>query len=379
MAEKTQGLAGVVVANTTLSRVDGINGELIYRGYNILDLGVKAWFEEVAYLLWYGKLPNQVELDELKAELASMRALPQVVADILTMLPHDAHPMAVLRTAVSALGTVDKQADELTRENLLRQAKSLTAIIPTIIAAWERIRTGKEPIAPLDGGSTASNFLYMLNGQEPDQAAEAALDAYLVCLADHGFNASTFSCRVTFATVSDMYSAITSGIGTLKGASHGRANQLAMEQFVAAHESGDVTQWYKDQRAAGKRIMGVGHRVYKATDPRGKVLGPLAKKMSESSSESYWLDVAETIEQLTRQDDYFVDRALYPNVDYYSAIVLYMVGLPMDQFTCAFAMSRIAGWTAHVLEQFEDNRLIRPTAAYVGETSLDWVDVDQRD
>ncbi len=379
MADKAQGLAGVVVADTTLSRVDGVNGELIYRGYDILDLGVKAWFEEVIYLLWYGKLPNQTELDALKAELDEMRAMPQVVADMLATLPHNAHPMAVLRTAVSALGTVDENADELTRDNLLRQAKSLTAVMPTIVAAWERIRTGKEPIAPREGGSIAANFLYMLNGEEPDEAAEAAMDAYLVCLADHGFNASTFASRVTFATISDMYSAITSGIGTLKGDAHGRANQRAMEQFVAAYETGDVTKWYEDHRAAGNRIMGIGHRVYKATDPRGKVLGPLAHKMSDSSNESQWFDVAETIEKLAGQDSYFVERNLYPNVDYYSSIVLYMIGLPIDQFTCAFAMSRVSGWTAHILEQFENNRLIRPKAAYVGPTDLDWVEVENRD
>lgn len=379
MADKAQGLAGVVVADTTLSRVDGVNGELIYRGYNILDLGVKAWFEEVVYLLWYGKLPNEAELEALKAELGGMRAMPAVVTNMLRTLPHNAHPMAVLRTAVSALGTVDENADELTRENLLRQAKLLTAVMPTIVAAWERIRNGKEPIEPRTDGSIAGNFLYMLNGEQPDEAAEAAMDAYFVCLADHGFNASTFASRVTFATISDMYSAITSGIGTLKGDAHGRANQRAMEQFVAAYETGDVTQWFKDHRAAGNRIMGIGHRVYKATDPRGKVLGPLAKKMSESSGESQWFDVAETIEKLAGEDSFFVERNLYPNVDYYSAIVLYMIGLPIDQFTCAFAMSRVSGWTAHILEQFENNRLIRPTAAYVGATDLDWIAVEDRE
>jgi citrate synthase len=373
------GLEGVVVADTRASMVDGLNGILIYHGYNILDLGKKATFEEVAYLLWNGKLPNAEELAVFSAELATYRDMPELVANMLPDFRHNAHPMAVLRTAVSAIGIADVEADNLSQENLTRQAMQLTSVIPTIIAAWERIRNDLDPIAPRTDLSLAGNFLYMLNGNEPDPAAEKALDAYLVCLADHGFNASTFSCRVTFATVSDMYSAITSGIGTLKGNAHGRANQLAMEQFIAAYESGDVDAWYAAKRAHGDRIMGIGHRVYKAIDPRGKILGPLAQSMATSSGAGHWYDVAAHIEELTREDEYFVERKLYANVDYYSAIVLMMVGLPTDQFTCAFAMSRIAGWTAHVLEQAADNRLIRPKANYVGPRDLEFVPLEDRD
>lgn len=375
----SKGLAGAVVADTSLSLVDGQNGVLVYRGYNILDLGVKAWFEEVAYLLWNGKLPNQAELDAFKVELAAMREMPAMVADMLRTFPANAHPMAVLRTAVSAMGVDDGEADNLSSENLTKQAMNLTATIPTIVAAWERIRSGKEPIAPRTDLSHAGNFLYMLNGEEPDEDAEAALDAYLVCLADHGFNASTFSCRVTFATISDMYSAITAGIGTLKGNAHGRANQLAMEQFIEAHESGSVEDWYKAKRENGERIMGIGHRVYKVADPRGKILGPLAEKMATSSGTGHWYEVAATIERMTREDDYFVARNLYANVDYYSAIVLMMVGLPTDQFTCAFAMSRVSGWSSHVLEQAADNRLIRPKANYVGALDLAFPAIADRD
>ncbi|MGB1251839.1 MAG: citrate/2-methylcitrate synthase [Candidatus Promineifilaceae bacterium] len=373
-----KGLAGAVVADTELSLVDGLNGVLIYRGYNILDLGVNASFEETAYLLWNGKLPNSAELDTFKSEMAAMRGMSELVASILTQFPHNAHPMAVLRTAVSAMGTVDPDADNLDPANLQRQAMNLVATLPTIIAAWERIRTGKEPIAPRSDLSHAGNFLYMLTGSEPEAAAEAAMDAYLVCLADHGFNASTFATRVTFATISDMYSAVTSGVGTLKGDAHGRANQRAMEQFETAHNTGDVAQWFADFRADGGRIMGIGHRVYKVADPRGKILGPLAAKMSANSDEGHWYAVAETIETLAGQDAYFVDRSLYPNVDYYSSIVLYMIGLPIDQFTCAFAMSRMAGWSAHVLEQAANNRLIRPKAQYVGPTDLAYVAVEDR-
>jgi citrate synthase len=285
--------------------------------------------------------------------------------------------MAVLRTAVSALGLLDVDADNISQEALRKKAGTLTASMPTIVAAWERIRNGQEPIAPRADLGHAANFLYMLNGNEPDPAAVKAFDAYLVLLADHGFNASTFAARVTFATISDMYSAITSAVGTLKGDAHGRANQKAMEQFVAAAERG-VDEWYAESRANGQRIMGVGHRVYKVLDPRATILNPMAKEMAASSGAGEWYEVAARIEALTREDDFFVSRNLYANVDYYSSIVLYMVGLPMDQFTCAFAISRVAGWTAHVIEQAADNRLIRPKAQYTGDLDLEYVPLEDR-
>ena len=365
--------------DTKLSLVDGQNGVLIYRGYNILDLGVKASFEETAYLLWKGKLPNSAELDAFNKELVALRPMHREIIDLLNITPHSAHPMAVLRTAVSLMGCLDEKADELTVDNMTQQSMNLMATMPTLIAAWERIRSGKEAIAPREDLSHAGNFLYMLNGEDPDPAAEAAMDAYLVCLADHGFNASTYACRVTFSTISDMYSAITSGVGTLKGDAHGRANQNAMEQFVNAYNyDGSIEEWFNNKLANKERIMGIGHRVYKVADPRGKILGPLAEKMSHSSGESQWYEVARDINDLARSNQFFIDRDLYPNVDYYSAIVLYMIGLPIDQFTPAFAMSRIVGWTAQVLEQFENNRLIRPKANYVGEMDLEFVPLADR-
>ena len=371
-------MSGNGIADTTLSLVNGTDGVLFYRGYNILDLGVKASFEEVAHLLWVGHLPTSAELEAFSAKMAGMRGMSDGVMNTLKLTPHSAHPMAALRTAVSMMGCVDPEADTLTKENLTAQAMNLTATIPTIVAAWERIRTGKEPIEPRTDLSHAGNFLYMLSGEEPDPSAEAAMDAYLVCLADHGFNASTFASRVTFATISDMYSAVTSGVGTLKGDAHGRANQRSMEEFIAAHDSGDVTEWFNNKLANKERIMGIGHRVYKVADPRGKILGPLAERMSETSGESQWFEVASKIRDLAAATPYFVERSLYPNVDYFSSIVLYMIGLPIDQFTPAFAMSRIAGWTAHVLEQFENNRLIRPTATYVGAKDLEYVEIGDR-
>ncbi len=378
MTTTPKGLAGVIAADTHISRVDGEKGELIYRGYNILDIGEKASFEEIAYLLWHGDLPNQAQLDTLRTQLAARREMPANLLAALKTVPTGAVPMAVLRTFVSWLGQLDPTADDTTPSSVQEKSLRLTAIIPTIVAAWERIRRQQEPIPPRADLGHAANFLYMLNGVEPDAAAVNALNAYLVLLADHGFNASTFAARVTTGTLADTYSAITTGIGTLKGGAHGGANQLAMEQFIAAASAGDVAAWYHAARANGQRIMGIGHRVYKVEDPRARILRPLAEKMAHGSGAGHWYEVAAQIEALTRQDDYFVERNLYANVDYYSAVVLYMLGLPTDQFTCLFAMSRIAGWTAHVMEQVADNRLIRPKAQYVGPEGRVFTPLPQR-
>ena len=263
-------------------------------------------------------------------------------------------------------GLVDPNADDISLESARKKALLLTAVLPTIIAAWEQIRNGQAPIAPRKDLGHAANFLYMMGGQWENEDAVKAVDAYLVMLADHGFNASTFACRVTTGTLADMYSAITTGIGTLKGAAHGGATQKAMEQFIDAAQRGDVAAWYAEARNEGKRIMGIGHRVYKVEDPRAKILRPMAERLAHSSGQGQWYEISAQIEALTRQDDYFIERNLYANVDYYSAVVLFMIGIPVDQFTPMFALSRIAGWTAHVQEQLADNRLIRPKARYVG-------------
>lgn len=363
---------------TSSSFVDGTKGVLIYRGYDIRDLGPNATFEEVVYLLWNDELPNAHELDLFKAALESKRALPDPLLNLMLRYPWHGHPMSVLRTAVSTLGIIDRDADDLTPDGAREKALYLTAVIPTIIAAWERIRNGKEPIPPRAGLSHAANFLYMLDGKEPNSDAVRALDSYLVMLADHGFNASTFSARVTASTGTDFYSAITSAIGTLKGPAHGGATQRAMEQFIDAAQRGDVPAWFEESRAAGKRIMGIGHRVYKVEDPRARILRPLAEKLADSSGTSKWFGIAREIEMLARADEYFVERDLYANVDYYSAVVLYTIGLPIDQFTCIFTMSRIAGWSSQVLEQLADNRLIRPKEGYVGKRDQIYVPLGER-
>jgi citrate synthase len=363
---------------TYSSFVDGQKGELIYRGYDIRDLGAQSNYEEVVYLLWNGEMPNVHELDLFKAAIQSKRNLPEPLLSIMRGFPHDAHPMAVLRTAISALGLLDREADNVTIEAAREKSLLMTAVMPTIVAAWERLRNGREPIPPRLGLNHAANFLYMLDGQDPSPEAVAALDSYLVMLADHGFNASTFSARVTTSTGTDIYSAITSAIGTLKGPAHGGATQRAMEQFINAARHGNIEDWFERYLADGKRIMGIGHRIYKVEDPRARILGPLAKQLADSSGKSEWYEVAAEIEQLARQNDYFIERNLYANVDYYAAVVLYTIGLPIDQFTCMFAMSRIAGWCSHVLEQLADNRLIRPKESYAGKRDLTYVPIADR-
>jgi citrate synthase len=378
MSTTSKGLAGLIAADSILSSVNGEQGELIYRGYDIRDLGENATFEEVVYLLWNGDLPDRSQLDTFCAALEAKRELPPPLLGMLTSFSRKTHPMAVLRTAVSGLGLMDETSDDISLEAAGRKALTLTAVFPAIIAAWERIRNNKTPVPPRHDLGHAANFLYMLNGEEPNPDAVRALDAYLVLLADHGFNASTFASRITISTQSDIYSAITSAIGTLKGAAHGGANQRAMEQFVDAAQRGDVAAWYREMRQSGKRIMGMGHRVYKVEDPRAKILRPLAERLSRSSDRGRWYNVAAQIESLARADEYFIERDLYANVDFYSAIVLYMIGIPIDQFTCLFALSRIAGWMAHVQEQLADNRLIRPKARYVGEMGREFRPIDER-
>lgn len=374
----SKGLAGVTAADSSLSFVEGQIGKLVYRGYNVLDLGTNVSFEETVYLLWNGDLPTQSQLNAFSAALKAKRALPANVIETMRTFPREAHPMAVLRSIVSGMGLIDSSADDISVDGARKKALLLVAIFPTVIAAWERIRCGKELVDPRNDLGHAANFLYMLNGEEASEDAITALDTYLVLLADHGFNASTFAARVTTGTLSDVYSAVTTAVGTLKGGAHGGANQLAMEQFIDAAQRGDVGAWYREARASGKRIMGIGHRVYKVEDPRAKILRPLAEKLAKSSGQGQWYEIAAKVEALTRQDDYFVERNLYANVDYYSAVVLYMLELKVDQFTPLFAMSRIAGWTAHILEQLADNRLIRPKARYIGKDGLEFVPLASR-
>lgn len=373
------GLEGVVVADITTSLVNGVEGHLIYGGYSIEDLAENALFEEVIFLLWHTRLPNKAELDELRGAIAKGAVLPDGIIKLLKSLPQDANPMAVLRTAVSALAHYDPDSENLTDKDVARQkATRLTGQITTIVAAWDRIRQGNEPIAPREDYTLAQNFVYMFMGEEPDSAAVDAIDAYLVLLAEHGMNASTFCTRVVTATGSDMHSAVAAGIGTLKGPSHGGANAEAMKMFIEIGEPENVENWFQTNIKDGdRRIMGIGHRVYKAPDPRAGILKQRAQVLATSSGNGKWYDIAERLAQAARADEYFIERKLFPNVDYYSAIVLYTLKLDVDMFTPLFAMSRIAGWTAHIIDQMS-GRLIRPRANYVGPTDQTWTPVENR-
>ena len=374
MPETSRGLEGVIALDSKISSIDGKEGVLIYRGYNIFDFAEKADFEEIAYLLWNGRLPNQAELTELQDEMKRQRVLPEPVMNLLRETPKDANGMAVLRTAVSALSFFDNHTEESTHESNYNNAIRLTARIPTILAAFARLRKGLEPVAPLDTHSTAYNFLYMLNNEAPGEKAEATMDTALILHADHGLNASTFTGRVIGSTLSDMYSAVSGAIGALKGPLHGGANIKVMETLKHLRENDlDPVEYTKDALANKVKIMGFGHRVYKTMDPRATILRGMLSKLSEEKGDSYWLETGEKM-----METMVGEKGIYPNVDFFSAPVYYLLGIDSDLYTPIFAMSRVTGWTAHLLEQWEANRLIRPRAAYVGETDLKFAPVADR-
>ena len=373
------GLEGVTVADISSSLVDGENGHLVYAGYEIEDLAANSTFEEVCHLLWYGRLPKADELELLRSRIAHDAVLPEAIISMMKALPKDANSMAVVRTVVSALAHYDADAEILGNKAVaMHKAIRLTGQITTACAAWDRIRKGKEPIAPRQDLSLSANFVYMLNGEEPAKATVDAVDVYMILLAEHGMNASTFASRVITGTGSDFHSAIVGAIGALKGPAHGGANAEAMHQFVEIGEVENVEPWFiKNIKNGDRRIMGIGHRIYKALDPRAQILRDKAKAMAESTGNMKWFLIADNLAQLARADAYFIERKLYPNVDYYSAIVLYTIGLDIDMFTPLFAMSRIAGWSANVIEQM-GGRLIRPDANYVGPMGLKWAPISER-
>ncbi len=381
-AVTNRGLENVVVAESKKSKVEGLEGRLSYSGFPIEDLAGHATFEEVIWLLWEGELPTRGELAIITSALAAEREIPDAVHGVLRALPADTHPMTALRTGVSALGAFDPDAelapdDEAARRRALLR---IVARIPTITAVFERVRKDKSPIPPRDDLGHSANMLFMLNGTEAGPAAVRALDTYLVLLADHGFNASTFSARVTAATKSDPYSAITSAIGTLKGPLHGGANERVMEMLESIGSVDAAEAWVLDKIEKKERIMGIGHRVYKTTDPRAAILRRMSEAQAEESGDRLYHDIALAVAD-TAVDFFAKNRPelmLYPNVDFYSAAVLHAAGVPSDQFTPLFAVSRVAGWTAHLLEQYADNRLIRPRAEYTGPTNRPFVSIDAR-
>ncbi|WP_435180725.1 citrate synthase [Halorussus sp. AFM4] len=376
--EVKKGLEGVVVAESGLSFINGDEGRLIYRGYEIEDLARNASYEEVLYLLWHGELPTRDELEEFSASMAAERAVDDDVLDTVRKLAEaDEQPMAALRTAVSMLSAYDpddSEADPTDREVNLRKGRRITAKMPTIVAAFKRIRNGNDPVEPREDLSHAANFLYMLNDEEPDDVLAETFDMALVLHADHGLNASTFSSMVTSSTLSDLHSAITSAIGTLAGPLHGGANQNVMKMLKELDESGkDPKTWVDDALERGDRIMGFGHRVYNVKDPRAKILGEKSEELGEAAGDTKWYEMSVEIEEYMQNH-----KGLAPNVDFYSASTYYQMGIPIDLYTPIFAMSRSGGWIGHVLEQYEDNRLIRPRAKYTGSEHEDWVPLDER-
>ncbi|MGM0546446.1 MAG: citrate/2-methylcitrate synthase [Bacteroidota bacterium] len=369
-----KGLAGIVAFSSTKSFIDGEKGELIYAGYDIDTLAENATFEEVCFLLWNDRLPNQEELDALNTKLQQNRELPEPVLNYLKNTSKNAEPMAVLRTAVSMLGDFHEVQTDDVNEFRRNQAVSITAKIPTIIAAFDRARNGKATVAPLKEKSTAYNFLYMLNDEEPGEKAEQTMNLCLILHAEHGMNASTFTNRAICSTESDMYSSITGAIGALKGPLHGGANQQVMNMLLDIEDKDANPVEYVQGRLERKdKIMGFGHRVYKTMDPRARILRGMSKELSEETGHENLYEWSEAILK-TMKDEKNID----PNVDFFSATVYYSMGIKPDLYTCIFAMSRVSGWTGHYIEQAENNRLVRPRALYIGEKNKEWVSVENR-
>ncbi len=371
----SRGLEGVVANTTRLSAVVGDKGQLVYCGYDINELAGKVSYEEVVYLLWNNKLPNRAELDRCAGQLRTQRKLPDGLIDLIKKAPKDAAPMDLMRTAISMLGLYDPNIrKEATFEIGKERARSITAKIGVIAAYFHRARND-QPLPPVrEDLGEAAHFLYLMNGKEPSKEAADALDVAFVLHADHGMNASTFSARVTISTLSDMYSAITSAIGTLKGPLHGGANEGVIHMLEEIGSEEKVDAYIEEQLAQKKKIMGIGHRVYKTLDPRAPHLRSMAIRLSEKINEPKWIRMSERIAQIMKEK-----KNLNANVDFYSATVYHSLGIPVDLFTPVFAIARTSGWCAHVLEQLEDNRLYRPLSEYVGEPAgKKVIPIDQR-
>ncbi|MBB4824242.1 citrate synthase [Sporosarcina luteola] len=368
----SKGLEGIVATQSAISSI--IDDTLTYVGYDIDDLATNASFEEVVYLLWHQRLPKEDELAELKQQLADNMSIPQEVLDHFKTYPIDqVHPMAALRTAISLLGLYDDKAEDMSDEANYEKAIKLQAKIATVVTAFSRVRKGLEPVAPKSELGYAANFLYMLNGEEPEDIAIEAFNKALVLHADHELNASTFTARVCVATLSDMYSGITAAIGALKGPLHGGANEQVMKMLMEIGSEENVEPYIREKLDNKEKIMGFGHRVYRKGDPRAKHLREMSKKLTSLRGEQKWYNMSEKIEAIVTGE-----KNLPPNVDFYSASVYHSLGIDHDLFTPIFAVSRTSGWTAHILEQYANNRLIRPRAEYNGPDKQKYVPMSER-
>ena len=371
------GLRGVVAASSSIGDVNGEKGELIYQGINIHDLATKSTFEEVVFLLWNGRLPKRTELDELKRDLAAAYALPWQIVELIkgmyARVPANDQPMDALRTVVSALAMFDEESRDLSREATIRVATRLTARFPTIVAAMDRARKDLDPVNPNPNLNIATNFLYMLKGEMPDEFDAHVMDVALILQADHELNASTFTARVVAGTLADMYSAVIAALGALSGPLHGGANTAVMKMLLEIGSLDRVESFVKEALANKRKIMGWGHAVYRTDDPRATHLRQLSKEMGERKGDTKWYDMTAKVEEVMKRE-----KGLLPNVDAYSASTYYMMGIPLDLYTPIFAISRISGWTAHILEQYANNKLIRPRAEYVGPRDVPYVPIDER-
>lgn len=369
----TAGLRGVVAAQSAIGDVNGEQGILIYQGYDIHDLAEHSTFEEVIYLLWNGRLPKADELEDLKNQFRESYEAPPQVIELMRQFPKDAEPMDVLRTSVSALDFFDKEGHGTDRENALRAAVKLTAQIGTLVTAWERIRNGLDVIAPDKNLSIAENFLYTMRGEKADADEARMFDIALILHADHELNASTFTTRVIAGTLADIYGAVTGGIAALAGPLHGGANTAVMKMLLEIGDADKIEPWLDDALAAKKKVMGIGHAVYKTEDPRATWLRKFSRQMGEKKGEMKWFEMSQKLEKLMHEK-----KGMFPNVDFYSASTYYLMGIPLDQYTPIFAVSRISGWTGHILEQYGNNKLIRPRAEYIGERDLKYTPIEER-
>lgn len=367
------GLRGVVAAQSAIGDVNGEQGVLIYQGYDIHDLAEHSTFEEVVYLLWNGRLPKRDEMEQHVERLRRNYEVPAEVIDLMKQYPKEADPMDVLRTAVSSLDLYDPKGQGTDRESAVGAAVRITGQIGTIAAAWDRIRNGKEVVAPDKSLSIAENFLYMLRGTRADADEERMFDVCLILHADHELNASTFTTRVVAGTLADMYGAVTAGIAALAGPLHGGANTNVMKMLIEIGDIDKVDAFIENALTEKRKIMGIGHAVYKTEDPRATWLRKYSEAMAEKKGESKWFAMSQRIEQLMHEK-----KGMFPNVDFYSASTYYLMGIPLDLYTPIFAVSRISGWTGHILEQYANNKLIRPRAEYIGARDLKYVLVDER-
>ena len=374
-----RGLDGVYIDTTEICQIDGQKGQLIYRGYDISELADKASFEEVIYLLWNDDLPNKEQLAAFQDKLRPHFAVPDEIIDLFRLLPKDTQPMHALQSAVSTLASFDEDSEGVSLENVRRVGLKLVTQFPTLVATLERIRQGKDPIKPNPDYSIAKNFLYMLNDEEPTDAAVRVMDVALVLHAEHGSNASTFTARTTASTLTDVYSAISAAVGSLKGPLHGGANTAVMNTLEKISDKEGIEDYVMEKLGEeGGRVPGFGHRVYRVIDPRAVILERVSEDLAEESGDSKWFEMSQEMERVMEREMDKKGKQVKPNVDFFSASVYRMLGFPADMYTPIFAVARVSGWMAHLLEQYDGNRIMRPRLVYEGPTGKTFTPIDER-